>query len=235
MGNSRRTSDRADFLRQLLQAASRWEAEILLRPVQHGIARQGSEAPSDDRGENRNPCVGLDLTARCEQCGAALSPDASARRKFCNRRCQSAYFNGLTSAALMESKQGRTCAICSGPIPLTRRADARFCGQKCLKSMSNPGRRKKVTKTCPHCENQFRPIRIEQVHCSRHCEDAAKRAAQMRACEWCGSVFRAKHHRTRFCCLSCASRANWTGGRTRVLPWCGPPRLTAARFDARWG
>lgn len=236
MDHSRRNPDRADPLRSLSQAIARGASQVLREAVRQCAQRepsayQGGERASSLSDGGRKQGIPLDLTARCEHCHSPLPPMSTAARKFCDKKCQSAYFNGLTAAALREEKQGRSCILCGEAIPAERRADALYCKSACRERHCNPRKRLAITRACPHCGDNFRPSHKVQAHCSRECRTAALREAAKRPCEWCGNIYRAPSSRARFCCMSCSSQANWSSGKTRVLPWCEPPHLTAARLD----
>lgn len=75
----------------------------------------------------------MDWTRRCEQCGAEIEPMAHPRRKFCSKKCNNDYFNGLTAQARAEARAGRVCPECGGPVADDKKADTVFCRPSCQK------------------------------------------------------------------------------------------------------
>lgn len=51
---------------------------------------------------------------------------------FCSVLCKHRAYKAFLRCERAADKAGRACACCGGPIPATRRADAQFCGQRCM-------------------------------------------------------------------------------------------------------
>lgn len=132
-----------------------------------------------------------------------------------------------------EERAARSCTFCAGLIPVAMKASALFCSVACRDRSRRDRRRLTNGKVCPHCQALFSPLRADQVHCSRACKNAAKRARQMIPCRGCGKIFRNRWgKRGQFCSQSCFSRFNYDAGRA---PGLRVRKLTAPRFDAMFG
>lgn len=83
----------------------------------------------------------MDLTRRCEQCGAEIDPMAHPRRTFCSKKCNNDHFNGLAAQALAEARAGRVCPECGGPVANHKKADAVFCSTACWQASYNRRKR----------------------------------------------------------------------------------------------
>jgi len=183
-----------------------------------------------------------------------MPPKTNLQRLYCGKRCRQLEKQADKVAAYRiiraEDIAERRCQICKGPIPQEKFRGSKFCSRKCEKSLDNPAQRLKITKTCPHCEQDFHPITVKQVYCSHRC--AGKAAALVGRnipppkgpprdhgdCEVCGTRFRKKERHTKYCSRACwhQSQRMLTPHRLDRLLGIAPPRrltfkLTAARLD----
>lgn len=161
-----------------------------------------------------------------------------AYQQYCSKPCARASYTALETAHRVECKAGRKCETCGSEIDPRRRKDARFCCAVCRdhekhrrRSLDSLPAGSPKRKLCPHCGNEFRAIRVTQVHCCRDCKNAAARKAAMKPCQHCGKVFPHPSHKTRFCSLTCSSHAIWASG----LCDHRRGRLNAKAFDRMFG
>lgn len=76
----------------------------------------------------------------CTECGTELPVDQrSTWRRFCSKRCNNAYFNGLTAAARAEARAMLLCRRCGVPIENAKRAHRQFCSRRCQRQASRRG------------------------------------------------------------------------------------------------
>jgi hypothetical protein len=78
----------------------------------------------------------------------------------------------------MKAKNGRTCAVCKGPIPIQRRRGAIFCSKACC--LTNVKRVQRAATRAPRrgrtCRLCKRPISIEKINGAVFCEVRCRRA-----------------------------------------------------------
>lgn len=190
MGDLRRTSDRADPMRELSQAIARGTSQVLQRSVRRDARGSDQAHEGGQRGAGDQNCDEIDLRARCETCGKLLperSPTGKMTRndrKYCSTKCYSQSWIRLEKADREADKVGRKCKVCGGDIPPSRNLRSKFCSKKCC---------------------------AENVRMNRYSVE--------RVCIECGKPFKAMRGRdTRYCSQSCASKRNYALGKI-APPW----------------
>src|SRR5262245_45246626 len=73
-----------------------------------------------------------DWRRRCQACGEVFPDHAHPRKRFCNKACNNAYFNGLTTTARAENRASLACQYCGTAIMAARRGDRMYCSQRCM-------------------------------------------------------------------------------------------------------
>lgn len=109
----------------------------------------------------------------CEQCSKPLS---GRQRRFCSDQCKSDWFAGQRKQATMESREGRRCSECGGPIPMTLDRRAVVCSAQCRMVMRNRVRvaeRHAKNPGATNCAQCGRPI-VGRRNTARFCSDACR-------------------------------------------------------------
>lgn len=107
----------------------------------------------------------LDMRPLCIVCGADMT-GCTARRVYCSIRCSRAHNTILEREARAEALASRRCETCDAPMPVTMRADARWCCKACKNAAP---RYYKGTRTCGWCGTAFRAVNGDQATCSISC------------------------------------------------------------------
>lgn len=132
------------------------------------------------------------MTKVCTTCGEVFE-SASNRQVYC-LGCK--------------TRPDSTCEQCGDAFKATAGSSGRFCSRACWsKNASHLGHR-----NCPICGSTFKPLRAEQVTCSRKCggvrvreRTAAHRLTK--SCVVCGRQFDATYHRQQqMCSIECRSK-----------------------------
>ena len=239
MGNSRWHSDRTDPLHSLSRAAPRGSLQVLQQAMRF-VAQPATSNPQSGARRSGSEACDLDLTHRCEHCGAALPDGSRADRKYCSTKCSSASEHLLDKMARQEARAGRHCAACGKVIPSNRRISTLYCGDHCQRQINRERERRKARhmKICPYCGKVYRTHDKRRVYCSQKCQwDAKRKPIPICRCEYCRKEFKPKIHKgirgTTFCSLSCSSKYFWAVGAHEQPQ--GRPYLTAARLDRLLG
>jgi hypothetical protein len=180
-----RQPDRADPLRSLSQAIARGALQVL-QPSLQQRAQQSCKSSHEHEGGTGGRLSGpLDLTHRCEHCDGLMpeaSPTGRRRRrsaKYCSIKCLWASAVAIDTLRRLQSRLGRICKWCQGDIPVSRKFRSIYCCARCAKAASRKAaplrkrtrdsKRLRIEKTCPSCENAFRPFDRMQVCCCHKC------------------------------------------------------------------
>lgn len=127
--------------------------------------------------------------AWCPWCGDPLPEpeERHARKRFCNRQCQDAFFNDLTAERRRAARAGRSCAHCGGTIADSRPASAIYCGSECATRRLVASRQKpKPPRSCAWCGAELSPFDVAgKRFCGRACNvdfqnDQAKKRRAVR-------------------------------------------------------
>lgn len=218
MGDKKRTVDRTDTMPELRDDAHGANKGILLSvlsKVVRGTCEEGQDETIRRCGESRDE---IDLTHRCENCGADLGSGRS-DRKFCSVKCRNADYLKIQQAARREDRKGRRCVICNGDIPLEKRAGTLFCSAKCHDSGAGKAHSLGVSKKCEHCGSDFRACKKSQRFCSSRCKYESSRRPD-RKCPSCRRMFYPAHYRQVFCSHSCSARYRCATGNCSLHTKC---------------
>lgn len=169
MDDSPGHADRADAVHQVSQTIARGAFQILRAALRAKPFQTNGKSAQRQRGY-RDADGGaddvLDMRCRCIVCGAELWP-CTARKVYCSRRCIARQNTILEREARAEALASRRCETCDALMPLTMRADARWCSLRC-KRASGPNYYR-GTRTCGWCGTAFRAVNKGQTACSISC------------------------------------------------------------------
>lgn len=115
----------------------------------------------------------LDMRPRCLVCGVDMWP-CKATKVYCSRKCIRAHNTMLEREAKAEALKDRRCETCHVPMPVTMRADARWCSLEC-KRAAGPNYYR-GTRTCGYCGGSFRAVNKDQATCSISCGQRLRQA-----------------------------------------------------------
>lgn len=174
MEHRARNTDRADTMRELPQAASRGQAEVLQQSLRIESFTQDCQAERGRRGHGNDPRDQIGLTDECAHCGGPLPEGSTVRREYCSQKCRRAALYALESQARAEARKGRVCPECGRAVPDHLDGRAIYCSYKCGKRANNAYHRRKREKTCEHCGSQYFAHRDRQKYCSRRCRNLAR-------------------------------------------------------------
>ena len=115
-------------------------------------------------------------------------------------------------APITVGKSGRLCYWCAEDINPSRRADARYCSDKCSQAKyhnAQPRRGPVYGRTCVWCAGEIDPSkRITAKYCSRKCQTAKDNDARRVPCQGgCGSLLTPHGSTPGPICLTCRARA----------------------------
>lgn len=106
------------------------------------------------------------MRALCKVCGADMT-GCRASQKYCSTACSKMSVRLLIRQAKAEQFADRRCETCAAPMPVTMRADARWCSLEC-KRASGPNYYR-GTRHCGWCGAAFRAVNRDQATCSISC------------------------------------------------------------------
>lgn len=201
--------------------------------VETGLRRIGAVRPT--WGEGQPDFTGYSETGRtrCIRCATEIPEERfrfHAEVKYCDDVCQRADRDDRRGAdyqarslaewlaeCAVRSRQklmerARNCETC-GTHFLTRRADARYCGQACAKE----GQKTIPARDCQQCGTSFRPAnggKQPGKYCSRTCQGLAGRKARpKRSCPACSSLFTVRYENDpqTYCSLPCSKLGRQLG------------------------
>ncbi|WP_105437506.1 hypothetical protein [Neorhizobium sp. T25_13] len=166
--------------------------------VLEGLNRIGAERPTWEQGQP-------EFVARdtCAWCRKPLEDDHDRTRKFCSVECAK-----ISIEYLNEDHKYQQSLVGRSAFRLVKR------------SKSKP-------LSCEACNKTFQPLYDghPQRFCSYMCSRAAVRTGGLpeRDCQHCGTFFRPRQNRTKFCSTSCAALYNGARPKERFLctcAWC---------------
>lgn len=114
----------------------------------------------------------LDMRARCIVCGVDMWP-CTARRVYCSRRCITRHNTQLEREARAEAFADRRCETCHELMPVTMRANARWCSKACKNAAP---RYYRGTRQCGWCGGAFRAVNRDKATCSISCGQHLRQA-----------------------------------------------------------
>lgn len=104
-------------------------------------------------------------------------------------------------------------------------------------------------RTCPQCSTGFPVDHGNRIYCSRPCytsahtarrkaQSAAHRRTHERVCEHCGSSWKTRYQKSKYCSMACANKVISTTRKPRVVPKAAPSAsqcgwCLALHFDTR--
>ena len=117
--------------------------------------------------------MSIDWENRCAHCGAIMGDVVHLRREYCSQKCSNDYYHAMEREALEAEKAGRPCTACGNPIPVTMRADARYCSMTCKRRHF---KRQRTPRNCACCGGEFFPFWMAAPRQHRYCSRACARA-----------------------------------------------------------
>lgn len=116
----------------------------------------------------------LDMRPRCIICGVDMWP-CKANKVYCSPRCIRAHNTMLEREAKAEAFKDRRCETCHALMPVTMRADARWCSKACKNAVPHYYR---GTRICGWCGDSFRAVNKDQATCSISCGQRFRQSKQ---------------------------------------------------------
>jgi len=115
----------------------------------------------------------------CPICGTSLE-GKRIDAVYCSARCRRKSLTILEQEARWEGRPDRQCVECGKPVPPQRRADAKYCGKRCMdrarhrRTVVPMLRESKEGRTCLRCDEPIPAAKpLTAVYCSKACNQAA--------------------------------------------------------------